>query len=234
MEEPRVHVFMDGSGDWREVSDWPLPETKWTPFYLYENSLLSEHEFWPHEGYTTFTDSPYSRGSVTFRTPLMLESTEICGPMALNLYASATDTDVLWFVSLLEISSTGAERLLTRGWLRGSQRRIDPERSRPWQPYHPHTAREPLAPDEIYEFNIEVRPYGILLRPGCRIALRIKCCDDEAPPHHLHGIGMGHVWRQNNSRVSIYHDAEHPSHLLLPIIRGNRIGTYISGGIITA
>jgi hypothetical protein len=33
--------------------------------------------------------------------------------------------------------------------------------------------------------------------------------------------------------VSIYHDTDHPSHLLLPVIRGNRIGTFISGGMIT-
>jgi predicted acyl esterase len=234
MEEPPVQVFIDGTGDWKEASDWPLPETRWTPFYLHENGLLSEHEFWPNESPSTFTDSPYSRGSVTFRTPPMVESTEICGPMVLNLYASTTDTDVLWFVSLLEISPNGEERLLTRGWLRGSQRRIDPELSRPWQPYHLHTGREPLTPNEIYEFNIEVRPYGILLRPGYRIMVRIKCCDDEVPPHHLHGIGMGHLWRQNSARVTVYHDADHPSHMLLPITRGNRIGTYISGGIITS
>jgi hypothetical protein len=45
---------------------------------------------------------------------------------------------------------------------------------------------------------------------------------------------MGHLWRQNNTRVTVYLDADHPSHMLLPITRGNRIGTYISGGIITS
>jgi len=33
--------------------------------------------------------------------------------------------------------------------------------------------------------------------------------------------------------VTIYHDADHPSHLLVPVTRGNRIGTFISGGNIT-
>jgi hypothetical protein len=33
--------------------------------------------------------------------------------------------------------------------------------------------------------------------------------------------------------VKIYHDSDHPSHLLLPVTRGNRIGTFISGGRIT-
>jgi hypothetical protein len=28
----------------------------------------------------------------------------------------------------------------------------------------------------------------------------------------------------------VHHDAEHPSHLLLPITRGNVLGTFVSGG----
>jgi len=41
---------------------------------------------------------------------------------------------------------------------------------------------------------------------------------------------MGHLWRQSASRVTVYHNSEFPSHLLLPVTRGNRIGTYMSGG----
>ena len=48
----------------------------------------------------------------------MVENTEVCSPMVLNLYASTTDTEVLWFVNLLEIDPAGNERALTRGWLR--------------------------------------------------------------------------------------------------------------------
>jgi predicted acyl esterase len=232
MDEPPVHVFIDGSGQWKQASEWPLPQTRWTPFYLHEKGLLSEHEYWPNEGSTTFVDSPFARESATFTTPQMVEMTTVCGPMVLNLYASTTGAEVLWFISILEIAADGQERLLTRGWLRGSQRRIDPVRSQPWLPYHPHTAREPLTPDEVYEFNIEVRPYGVLLKPGSRLVVRIKCCDDEKPANHLHGIGIGHVWSQDSTRVTIHHDADHPSHLLLPVIEGNRIGTYMSGGII--
>ena len=81
--------------------------------------------------------------------------------------------------------------------------------------------------------DIEIRPYGIRLRPGYSLAIRISGHDGDPPTHHLHGIGSGHVARQSSSRVRIYHDAEHPSHLLLPITRGNRIGTFISGGAIT-
>jgi uncharacterized protein len=164
----------------------------------------------------------------------MVETTDICGPMSLTLYASITDNEVLWFIQLLEIGPKGTERLLTRGWLRGSQRRVDNNRSLPWSPYYTHDKREPLTPNEIHEFQIEIRPsLRHSASAGHRLAIRISGHDGEPPAHHLHGIGSSHVARQSSSRIAIYHDTDHPSHLLLPVTRGNRIGTFICGGMIT-
>ena len=64
----------------------------------------------------------------------MVENTEVVGPIMLKLYASTTDTEVFWIVSLLEIDPEGNERLLTKGWLRGSHREIDVKQSKPWEP----------------------------------------------------------------------------------------------------
>jgi predicted acyl esterase len=234
MEEPPIRVFVTGTGRWKHTTEWPLPETRWIPFYLHSGGLLSEHEFWPNEGYTTFEDSHFNRNSVTFLSPPLVESTEIIGPIVLNLYGSTTATEVFWFASLLHIDAKGNETLLTRGWLRGSQRQTDPDRSKPWQPFHLHAARDPLVPGEIYAFNIEMRPYGILLAPGERIGVRVKCVDDEKPADALHSIAAGHLWKQGTSRVTVYHNAEYPSHLLLPVTEGNVIETYMSGGNLSA
>jgi uncharacterized protein len=165
-----------------------------------------------------------------FKTPPMVENTEICGPIVLNLYGSTTDTEILWFISLWHSDADGRETLLTRGWLRGSQRTLDPLKSKPWQPVHLHRQKEPLEPNKIYEFNIEIRPYGILLKAGERISIEIKCADDDVPEDNLELIGIGHVSRGTTAEISVHHNAEHPSHLLLPITKGNRIGTFISGG----
>lgn len=218
-----------GTGEWKSAHEWPLPETKWTPFYLHANGLLSEHEFWPNEGFSTYEDSPFHHGFLQFKTPPMVESTEICGPIALHLYGSTTDTEVLWFVSLWHIDATGEESLLTRGWLRGSQRALDRAASKPWQPVHLHTQREPLEPNKVYEFDIEVRPYVILLKPGERLAVRIKSADDDPPRNSLEAASVGHIFRRAGSHVSVHHNSEYPS-LLLPITKGNRICTFISGG----
>jgi predicted acyl esterase len=230
VSEPRLKLFIVGTNDWKSADEWPLPETKWTPFYLHANELLSEHEFWPNEGFTTYEDSPFRHGEIEFKTPPMVENTEICGPIALNLYGSTTDTEVLWFISVWHIAAGGRNTLLTRGWLRGSQRRLDLEASRPWQPVHLHTQREPIDPNRIYEFNIEVRPYGILLHAGERIGIKIKSADDDAASNFLEQVGIGHVSRTTASHVTVHHNADYPSHLLLPITKGNLIGTFVSGG----
>jgi predicted acyl esterase len=230
LEDPPVHLFIEGTGEWKTSSTWPVPGTRWTPFYLHANGLLSEHEFWPNEGHSTFEDSPWSRGELRFWTPPMVEATELCGPVVLNLYGSSTGTEVLWFVSLLIQDSQGKDRLLTRGWLRGSQRRVDPQRSKPWRPYHPHDRREPLTPNQVYEFNIEVNPLGVLLKPGERLGLRIKGADNEEPANTVEHTGMGHIASGTASHVTVHHNADYPSHVLLPVTRDNLIGTFISGG----
>jgi hypothetical protein len=230
MEEPPIYVFVTDTGEWKSTTEWPLSETRWAPFYLHAGGLLSEHEFWPNEGYSTFEDSHFNRESLTFLSPPLVENTEVIGPIVLNLYASSTAPEILWFASLLDIDPQGKETLLTRGWLRGSQRRTDTQRSKPWQPFHLHTKREPLTPGEVYQFNIEIRPYGILFKAGHRIGIKIKGVDDEKPTNSLHAFATGHLWRQSASKITVYHNAECPSHLLLPVTRGNKIETYISGG----
>ena len=191
---------------------------------------MSEHEYWPNEGLTTYEDSPFKRGEAQFWTPKLVEATEMCGPVVLNLYGSTTDAEVLWFISILHRDATGKERLLTRGWLRGSQRAADEARSKPWRPYHKHDRREPLKPDQMYEFNVEVQPLGILLKPGEQIGLRIKSADNEEATNTVEHTAMGHIARPQASAVTIHHNANYPSHLLLPVTAGNRIGTFLSGG----
>jgi predicted acyl esterase len=229
MDEPPVKLFIMGTNQWKEANEWPLPETKWTPFYLHENNLLSEHEFWPNEGPDSFEDSRYYRGSLEYNSPPMVEDTEVIGPIVLNLFASTSDDEVLWFISLREVDREGNERILTRGWLRGSHREVDPERSKPWAPFHPHTKCEPLTPGKIYEFNIPIIPTGNLFKAGSRFKLKISCADDE-PTNTFEEIAGGNLQRQSASRITIYHDADHPSHLLLPVTKGNIIGTFITGG----
>jgi putative CocE/NonD family hydrolase len=230
MQEPPVRVFVMNTNRWKEAEDWPLPETRFTPFFLHEDRLLSEREHWPYEGSDSFEDSPWMRGALQYVTPPLVEDTEVIGPIMLKLYAATTETDVNWIVSLLDVNAAGEERLLTKGWLKGSHRELDMAKSKPWEPIHTHRRSEPLTPGEVYDFYIKLVPTANLFTAGSRIGLRIRCVDDE-PTNALELIATGSLARSAVSRITVFHDEDHPSYLLLPITGGNVMNTFFSGGV---
>ncbi len=91
-----------------------------------------------------------------------------------------------------------------------------------------HIKPEPLVPETLYEFRIAMVPICNLLKAGFRLGVKISCSDDE-PKNPLEHIAAGSLRRQSPSRITVYHDAEHPSHILLPITKGNILGTFMSG-----
>ena len=73
-------------------------------------------------------------------------------------------------------------------------------------------------------------PTANLFKAGHRICLKISGADDEAATTTIEFLFLRHLWSQTPNVVTIYHDADRPSYLLLPITRGNIIGTYLSRG----
>lgn len=232
MEETPVQVFLTGNeGNWLEADDWPLPQTIWHPFFLHRDGLLSEHEHWPHEGATGFEDNVYNgRGRATFVTPQLVERTVVLGPAHLSLYVSSTDTDIHLFASVWDVPPEGPATLLSRGWLKASMRKTDEARARPGQKYFSMDEPKPLVPDEIVRVDINIVEIGHVFRVGHRISVKISTTDEDPPRKYLDVVGQGHQLRRNASWVSVHHDVDHPSVLHLPIIAGNRIGTFMSGG----
>jgi len=263
MDEPNVRLWVQGTNGWKTASDWPVPETKWIPFYLHPKGLLWEMEPWPEGGSSMFEDSVTQPGGcLKFYTEPLQEDTEVVGPSVLNLYGSTSSNEVFWFVTLLDVDPEGKERLLAEGWLRGSMREVDPKRSKPWAPFHPFLKRVPLVPGQIYEFNIEVCSNANLFRAGHRIGLRVGCTDPEpesptpvyswkvaSPPRFMNSsysaspihenpqatadkVSLGrwgsYIWNMVPKAVRIYHNAEQPSNLCLPVTRGGVIGTYVN------
>ena len=231
MEEPPVKIFVSNSGEWKTAEEWPLPDTRWIPFHLHTGGILCDTvEPWPDALSASYVDSPEQRGCLKYYSPALVENTEVTGPISLTLWASTRGTDINFFVSLLDVDPEGDEKLLTRGWLKGSHREIDPDRSKPWKPFHPHTNPKPLVPGEVYEFKIEIVPTSNLFKVGHKICLKISGADNEEPKAMLDLIRGRHLWGSESTTVTIYHDEDRPSYLLLPITRGNVVGTFLSGG----
>jgi predicted acyl esterase len=232
MDEPAVKMFVRGANEWLMADDFPIPGTRFIPFNLhYNNRMLCEIEPWPEALSYSYNDSPGDRGSLKYSSAPMVENTEVAGPITLNLYASCRGTDMNFFIGLWEADPEGKETCLTRGLLKASHRELDQKKSKPWLPVHTHTAPQPLVPGQVYQFSINLYPTANLFKAGHRIVLKISSADDE--PENLYQVGHEHLCSQTPNTITVYHNAQYPSRLLLPITRGNIVGTYVSGGDIS-
>lgn len=103
--------------------------------------------------------------------------------------------------------------MVTRGWLKASHRALDPDRSTPERPYHTHLNPQSIEPGKIIRYDIEIWPTSYLFHRGNRIRLELANGDSMIADglfHHYYGHKAG--------CDLIYHDTDHPSHVVLPII----------------
>jgi len=231
MEEPAVKMFTQGSDEWAMANDFPLPGTRFIPFNLHENRSLCEIEPWSNASSASFDHEPGQFGHIKYYSPPMVEITEVTGPITLNLYASSRGTDMDIFASLWDVYPDGKEVRLSQGFLKASHRELDPGKALPWMPYHTHANPQPLVPGKVYELAVSLNPTSNLFKAGHRMMLKISSCDDE--PDNLYHIGHEHLIINKQNTITIYHDATYPSHVLMPITKGNIVGTYVSGGDIS-
>lgn len=230
MEEPPIKIFMMGANKWRYEHEWPLARTEWTKYYLHsrerllpepgiyyhEPSIYAEPDCFIHQSPAVTADIQ----SLKYLTPPMSEDTEVTGPIVLNLYASIDTEDTNWIVTLKNVAPEGSEALLTQGWLKASHRAIDESKSKSWLPFHPHTNPVSVVPGKIDEYKIAIQPTSNVFKAGHRIKLEITSSDYKGAYMHME-THFYHLPSSKTTLHKIYHDREHRSHLLLPIIPKN-------------
>ena len=231
MDEPNVRLFVQGTGEWLNADDFPVPGTKFIPFNLHENHSLCEIEPWPEAEAFSYDDAPGNHGNIKYASAPMVENTEIAGPIVLNLYASCRGTDMNFVINMFDADAEGKETFLTQGYLKASHRELDIKKSKPYAAVYTHTKSQPLVPGQVYPLTINLNPTAALIKAGHSIVLKIASTDDV--PEDLTQVKMNHLSSQTPNTITVYHNAQYPSHLLLPITRGNIIGTYVSGGDIS-
>ena len=169
----------------RVENEWPLARTKWTKFYLKKNLTLDRS---PGEERGELTYDPMGDG-LTFTTPPLKGEIEITGPSALKLVVSSATGDADLFIVLRVFDPAGKEVLFQgaldpktpvgQGWLRASHRKLDPEKSLPYRPWHTHDELQKLTPGKPVALDIEIWPTCITVPAGYRLALSIRGRDYE-------------------------------------------------------
>ena len=219
MDEPPIRLLIKGKNEYRDEQEWPLARTKWTKMYLGPNGTLSLSQA-ESEGSGSFKNDPdlppnQHAPGITFTSAPFDVPTEMTGPLALYVHARLDQPDATWIVTVRDVAPDGTSRTVTKGWLRASQRELDVEKSRPYQPYQKHTRRETLEPGQSYEFAIEIRETSNVFLSGHRIALDIKGQDTTAEDP---------IWVHTCNAIPTTHTVQFggkfDSYLLLPVIPG--------------
>ena len=189
-----------------------------------------------------FTQMPLKKTMKVERLRYMTEpfakDLTVVGPISLTLYAAIDKVDTNWIMILKDVGPDVSvvtarqgertvpanlpERELTRGWLKASYRALDPTRSKPGQPFHKLTLNsiKPVQPGEILEYQIQILATANQFKAGHRLCLEITAMDVPTGTGAMTDVEYipYHVCRSETVTHSIYHDAEHPSHLLVPVI----------------
>lgn len=247
MDEPPVKYWLMGANRWICEKDWPPAHIRWTKLYLHswERLLPSPHlpgsndEFVPADSFLQMPPTQTNKISgLRYLTEPLGADVEVTGPMSLTLYAEIDQSDTNWIIVLKDVGpdefvhsaregerefdSDLPEREVSRGWLKASNRALDPQRSLPGRPWHILTrdARQDVVPGEINEYVIEIMPTANLFRKGHRISVEITSLD---LPSGISGATNVeyipyHICSSKTTVHRIYHDASHPSHLLLPVV----------------
>jgi predicted acyl esterase len=235
--EPKVEVAVRAHDDTvrRVVDDtqWPLSDAKWTRFYLDASNmaLAASPAKSASESYPALSEG------LTFATAPLARELEFAGPIKAKLWVSSSTDDMDLFATLRAfdpqekeitfLSAVEPKAPVSQGWLRVSQRKLDPGRSTEYQPYHTHDQAQKLKPGEAYEVEIEIWPASLALPAGYRLALTLQGKDFERPGET--GVQKGSGWFLHDDprdrppetfagTHTVHTGTGRESYLLLPVI----------------
>ena len=224
----------------RHENEWPLARTRWTRFYLDPaDKLLTQTEPKSASRLEYDTQGDGLLFSLQVKAPM-----EITGPGAARLFLSSDTADADVFLVLRVFAPDGSEVTFQGaqdprmpigfGWLRASQRKLDPARSLPYRPFHAHDEIEPLEPGMPVELQIEMWPTSIVVPAGYRLALAVRGKDYQHPgpplvipgiKHPLNGVGpFVHDHPEDRpmsifgGRNTLHFEAGRMPYVILPVI----------------
>jgi predicted acyl esterase len=223
----QLSIRRPGGACRRMEQEFPLARTTWTRLFLAADDRRLSLENPDSEARVAY----HAMGAgVTFSTAPFKEDAEITGFITLRLTVASSTTDMDIFATLRAFRPDGTEVIfdgaheptpVSRGWLRASQRALDPERSTPYRVYHSHRAVEKLTPDTLYTIDVEMWPTSMVFPSGYRLAITIAGRDFEIeriPGRILHQHPANRGSAEFGGTNTIVTGGAHESYVLLPVI----------------
>ena len=149
---------------------------------------------------------------LVFQTAPLEQDIEVTGPVVVKLWASSSAVDTDFTAKLIDSYPPspdyprGFDMNITDGVIRARYRDSFEE-------------PELMTPGEAYPFTIELYPTSNVFSRGHRIRVDISSSNFprlDVNPNTGEPLGLSR--RTTVADNAVYHDAEHPSHILLPVI----------------
>jgi uncharacterized protein len=152
---------------------------------------------------------------LVYSTPPLQEDIEVTGSVSLELYGKSSAVDTDFTAKLVDVWPDGFAQNLTEGIVRARYR---------------DSQEKPvlLTPGELYKFTIDVWATSNVFKKGHRLRLEVSSSNFPRFDRNLN-TGTTRYIRTSDTNLEeqfvsatnlIYHDAEHPSALLLPVVAG--------------
>jgi hypothetical protein len=143
---------------------------------------------------------------LVYSTPAFADDTEVTGPISLELFAKSSAVDTDFTAKLVDVAPDGFARNLTEGILRARYRE---SQERPTL----------MNPGEVYRFTIDLWSTSNVFLKGHTLRLEVSSSNF---PRFDRNLNTGEQASTGRNFVpatnTIYHDAEHPSVLVLPMV----------------
>ncbi len=151
---------------------------------------------------------------LVYSTQPMSQDMEVTGPVTLELYARSSAVETDFTAKLVDVWPNGFAQNLTEGILRTSYRDSQETPSL-------------MSPGQVYKLNIDVWATSNVFKKGHVLRLEISSSNFPRFDRNLNtgrdrylkaGENMNSGQPFRSATNVIYHDAEHPSALILPIV----------------
>ncbi|MGH9435048.1 MAG: CocE/NonD family hydrolase [Terriglobia bacterium] len=242
--EKPVKYFVMGKRAWAEADTWPPPGAHTTAFYLHsEGKANAAHgdgalsvnppgkEPPDHFVYNPSDPVPTIGGKLccdgrhleagardqgpdearddvmVYSTPVFTHDLDVTGPVKLVLYASSSAVDTDFVATLVDVDPGGFARNVTDGIVRARYR---------------NSLQNPklIKPGHVYKFTIDLWATSNVFLAGHRLRIDISSSNFPRFDRNLNTAESpetGDRWVKATN--TIYHDAAHPSAVLLPVMQ---------------
>ncbi len=219
---PRVRVFAMGDNHWIAADDWPIPGTRFVPYYAAggragdpdagrltvaapADTAPGRYAYDPGDAtpflWTKNVDSggPDDYRPVESRRDVLVytmatprEKMLICGPIRATVKASTSAKDTDWVARLTLVRPDGYSQRLNEGWVSARARRGS-------------FRNDPVTPGTVESYDIDLWGTCVTVRPGERLRLAIMSAAFPLIARNLNtGEPIGTGTRMVVARQSIY------------------------------